>query len=185
MLTTGYLGNIPTYNARSSRKHEDMVLEDRIRKSGLEEFARTARTKGMIFLMRAVRAKVCAGIWADPRTAGTRPDLLSERERHGLFPTPLRLQDEFYYLARCAPPGKSASRKVADRGQLGSAIGYANCQSSSTRKRNVRQIVAHVGDLFFGHACFLDALLESLRLLRLSQIYKRDSQFFCAPGDGR
>src|SRR5271163_1078111 len=98
--------------------------------------------------------------------------LSSERQRHGHFPTSLCLQDELHYLARRAAPRMPASREVTDCLQFWCAVGHAHGQSGSPRQRNVRQIVTHVGYLFFRHASLSHALLEGLGFLCLSQVYK-------------
>ena len=78
-----------------------------------------------------------------------------------------------YRAAACKP----ARREVADGGQLGCAIAYAYCQSGSSRQGNVGQVVAHVGDLFFGHSCFTYALIECVCLFSLPKINKSDLEF--------
>src|ERR1700740_3422678 len=85
---------------------------------------------------------------------------LGKRLQHSLFPTPLVLQYEFYNLARSAVSSRPASREMANRGQLGCAVGYTHRQSGSACQRNVGKIVAQIGNFLLGHASLLHALFE-------------------------
>src|ERR1700722_3108953 len=69
--------------------------------------------------------------------------------RHSLFPTPLRLQYEFYNLARSTVSSEPARREMANSGQLGCAVGYTHSQSGSACQRNVGKIVAQIGNFLF------------------------------------
>ena len=92
---------------------------------------------------------------------------LSKRLRYSLFPTALRLQYEFNNLACSTMSSRPMCCEMANRGQLGCAVGYTHPQSGSACQRNVGKIVAQIGNFPFGHASLLHALFESLRLLRL------------------
>src|ERR1700722_3425902 len=142
----------------------------------------TAETVRELFFDSLMHSVICS--WIGSRSARSSASverswikhagLLGKRKRHRLLPTSLSFQNELDNLARGAVPRKLASPKVADRCQLGCTICYAYRQSCSPCQRDVRQIVAQVRHLFFGHTCPFHALLECSGLARLPEVQECD-----------